>query len=70
MRYTTATVALALAAGAVAAPQGVVYVTSVVEQTTTWVSIERTSLCRDWKLIRCVSVLLEPLSPTQAVPLF
>ena len=44
MRYTTATVALALAAGAVAAPQGVVYVTSVVEQTTTWVSVERTSL--------------------------
>lgn len=35
MLYNTA-IALALAAGAAAAPQGVVYVTDVVKQTTTY----------------------------------
>ena len=36
MRSSTAAIALALAAGAAAAPQGVVYVTSVIDKTTTW----------------------------------
>lgn len=36
MRSSTAAIALALAACSAAAPQGVVYVTSVIDKTTTW----------------------------------